>query len=282
MSLTAYVNGVFTPLNKAMVSVEDRGFQFADGVYEVAICLGGNFFLLKEHLQRLEKSCQAIQLHLPVTISELDSLVRETYHKNTLAEALIYIQVTRGSAPRSHGFPLHPEPSLIITVRQLPKPDEKKCRLGATAITLADIRWRRGDIKSISLLASVMGKQEANNRGVDETFWLDHKGYVLEGCSTNVFAVIGDILVTHPLDTQILGGITRNLILNLAKRNEIKVEERPWRLAEQGISECLMSSSSNAILSVTAIDGKAIGTGKVGPVGKKLRALIIAQMTYKQ
>jgi len=280
MPLIAYVNGMFTPLSEAKVSVEDRGFQFADGVYEVAICLGGNFFLLKEHLQRLEKSCQSIQLQLPLSIPALETLVKETYRKNTLAEALIYIQVTRGVAPRSHGFPLHPKPSLIITVRQLPKPDEEKCRQGATAITLADIRWKRGDIKSISLLASVIGKQEAISRGADETFWLDHKGYVLEGCSTNVFAVIDDKLVTHPLDTQILGGITRKLILNLARHNGTTVEERPWKLDEQGISECLMSSSTNAILSVTAIDGKAIGIGKPGPVGKKLRALIVAQMKY--
>jgi D-alanine transaminase len=278
MSLIAYVNGEFVPLNEAKIHVEDRGFQFADGVYEVAICHDGRFFLLEEHLQRLERSCRSIYLEPPLPLPRLEALVRETYQKNRLADALVYIQITRGVAPRSHGFPLHPDPSLIITVRPLPKPDEQKCQLGAKGITLADIRWKRCDIKSISLLASALGKQKALTCQADEAFWLDQEGHVLEGCSTNIFAVIKGTLVTHPLDQQILGGITRSLVLSLASETGIPVMERPWKLSEHGISECLMSSTTNAVLPVTSIDGKPIGTGKAGPVSRKLRALILERM----
>lgn len=278
MTLIAYVNGEFVPLNEAKIHVEDRGFQFADGVYEVAICHNGHFFLLKEHLQRLERSCRSIHLDPPLPLPRLEDLVRETYQKNRLADALVYIQITRGVAPRSHGFPLHPDPSLIITVRPLPKPDEQKCHSGVKGITLADIRWKRCDIKSISLLASALGKQKALVCQADEAFWLDEEGHVLEGCSTNIFAVIEGALVTHPLDQQILGGITRNLVLSLADETGILVRERPWKLSECGISECLMSSTTNAVLPVTNIDGKPIGTGKPGPVSRKLRSLILERM----
>jgi len=281
MALIAYVNGRFVPLNNAMVHIEDRGFQFADGVYEVATCTQGRFFLLQEHLDRLERSCRAIQLRLPVTLSELEGLVHEIYRRNQLQDAMIYIQVTRGVAPRSHGFPEYSDPSLIITQRLLPRPDEQKCRHGVNGITLADFRWKHCEIKSISLLASIMGKQQAMENGAEEAFWLDHEGHVLEGCSTNIFAVIGGTLVTHPLDHQILAGITRDLAIKLATKDGMRVEERPWRLMESDISECLMSSSTNAILPVVQMDGKPIGAGAPGPVANQLRGLILKQMNQR-
>jgi len=278
MPLIAYVNGKFVPLNNAMVHIEDRGFQFADGVYEVAICIQGRFFLLREHMDRLERSCRAIRLQLPVTLSELEELVHEIYRRNQLQDAMIYIQVTRGVAPRSHGFPEHSDSSLIITQRPLPRPDEQKCRDGVSGITLTDFRWKHCEIKSIALLASIMGKQQAKENGAEEAFWLDHEGHVLEGCSTNIFAVVAGTLVTHPLDHQILAGITRDLAIKLAIKDGIQVEERPWRVSEPDISECLMSSSTNAILPVVQMDGKPIGSGAPGPVANQLRGLILQQM----
>jgi len=277
-SLTAYVNGSFLPLDDASIHIEDRGFQFADGVYEVIACFGGNFLDIKPHLQRLESSCQAIRIPLPSTLSELESLVQQTYEKNPFTNAMAYIQVTRGVAPRSHHVSESMTPSLIITVRDLPMPSDEKLAEGASAITLEDFRWGRCDIKSIALLASVMGKQEAAANCVDETFWLDSEGHLLEGCSTNVFALINGALVTHPLDHRILGGIMRRMVIRTAEKTGIKVEERPWKLTESGLTECMISSTTNACLPLCRIDGVPVGSGKPGPVCKQLRALIINEL----
>ena len=277
-SLTAYVNGSFLPLDDASIHIEDRGFQFADGVYEVIACFGGNFLDIKPHLQRLESSCQAIRIPLPSTLSELELLIQQTYEKNPFTNAMAYIQVTRGVAPRSHHVSESMTPSLVITVRDLPMPSDEKLAEGASAITLTDFRWGRCDIKSIALLASVMGKQEAAANCVDETFWLDSEGHLLEGCSTNVFALINGALVTHPLDHRILGGIMRRMVIRTAEKTGIKVEERPWKLTESGLTECMMSSTTNACLPLCKIDGSPVGSGKPGPVCKQLRALIINEL----
>jgi len=277
-SLTAYVNGTFLPLDDATIHIEDRGFQFADGVYEVIACLGGNFLDIKPHLQRLESSCQAIRIPLPCSLSELESLVVEAYQKNPFTNAMAYIQVTRGVAPRSHHVSESMTPSIIITVRDLPMPSDEKLAEGASAITLKDFRWGRCDIKSIALLASVMGKQEAAANCVDEAFWLDSEGHLLEGCSTNVFALIEGTLVTHPPGHHILGGIMRKMVIRVAEKAAVKVEQRPWKLSEAGLTECMMSSTTNALLPVCRIDGESVGSGKPGPVARQLRALIIDEL----
>ena len=277
-SLTAYVNGHFLPLDDATVHIEDRGFQFADGVYEVIACLGGNFLDLKPHLERLEHSCRAIRIELPCHLNELESLVQQSYEKNPFSNAMIYIQVTRGVAPRSHHVSESMNPSLIITVRELPIPSREQLSDGASAITLNDFRWGRCDIKSIALLASVMGKQEAAANGVDESFWLDQEGHLLEGCATNVFALIDGKLVTHPLSHHILGGITRKMVIRVAVKAGISVDERPWKLNEAGLTECMMSSTTNALLPVCKIDKLPVGSGSPGPVAKQLRALMIDEL----
>ncbi len=279
MSLIAYVNGGFVPLEKAYVHIEDRGFQFADGVYEVIACYNGQFLELKAHLERLVRSCQAIRVPLPATQDELESLIRETYTRNKLDDAMLYVQVTRGVAPRIHAPAKELRPSLIITARELPAPDDEKLLNGASAITLSDIRWQRCDIKSIALLASVMGKQEAMSRGAYEAFWLAEDGHVLEGSSTNAFAVINDVLVTHPLDCHVLGGITRDIVLRIAAANDIEVCERPWKLDEQGLSECMISSTTHAVLPIVRIDDKPIGDGAPGPVTGRLRKLVLAEIS---
>ena len=275
MSLTAWVNGHFLPLEQATVHIEDRGFQFADGVYEVIACFGGQFLDLTAHLERLNRSCEAISIPLPKTVDELALLVEEAYKRNPFEHAMVYIQVTRGVAPRSHLIQGQLSPTLVITVRDLPSPSAEKLAHGATAITMADIRWKRCEIKSIALLASVIGKQEAARCGVDEGFWLDEDGHLLEGCATNCFAVIDGVLVTHPLDHQVLGGITRDMALSLARQHGIVVEERPWKLTEAGLTECMMSSTTNAVLPVCHINGEAIGNGLPGPVAETLRKLML-------
>jgi len=271
MALTAWVNGRFLPLEQATVSIEDRGFQFADGVYEVIACLGGSFVDLEAHLARLEHSCEAIALQLPLAADELAAVIREAYRRNDFDDAMIYIQITRGVMPRSHIMADTAAPTLVVTVRQLLQPSRDKLTKGAAAITLEDIRWQRCDIKSVALLGTVLGRLEVQRRGVDEAFWLDTEGHVLEGCSTNVLALIDGTLVTHPLDHHVLGGITRDMAFRLAREHGYAVEERPWKLTETGLSECMMTSTTTAVVPVTNIDGWAVGDGLPGDFTMQMR-----------
>ena len=275
MTLTAWVNGRFLPLDEATIHIEDRGFQFADGVYEVIACFGGTFLDMDAHLQRLQRSANSINIDLPMTLSELTSLIEQTYNHNPFDDAMIYVQLTRGVAPRAHLPGAELTPTMVITSRHLPMPSAEKISAGVNAITLEDMRWKRCDIKSIALLASVIGKQEAAYRGADETFWLDADGHLLEGCATNCFAAINGALVTHPLDHQVLGGITRRMVLKVAKAHGVSVEERPWKLSESGLTECMMSSTTNAVMPVCHVNGEAVGTGKPGQMAIKLRRWLL-------
>jgi len=278
MSLTAYVNNRFLPLEDATIHIEDRGFQFADGVYEVVACIGGYFLDLDPHLDRLERSCSAIGIIPPCSREALEGLVRETWKRNPYADAMVYVQITRGAAPRTHLASASLKPTLVITSRELPEPGDEKLAHGASGITLHDFRWKRCDIKSIALLASVMGKQEAARRDADEAFWLDEDHHVLEGCSTNIFAVIDGVLVTHPLDRQVLGGITRRMLIRIAQDAGIGVSERPWKLEEENLSECMLTSTTNAVLPVCRMDGIAVANGAPGPVATQLRTLMLQAM----
>ena len=281
-ALVAYVNGKFLPLTEATVHIEDRGFQFADGVYEVVACFNGHFLDLDAHLERLQRSCEAIRIELPLTIEAFNPLITRIYHDNPFKNAMIYIQVTRGVTARSHLPSGNLKPTIVLTSRQLPIPSDEKIAQGASAITLPDMRWKRCDIKSIALLASVLGKQEAALRDADEACWVDEQQHVLEGCSTNIFAVIKHVLVTHPLDHQVLGGITRQMILRLAATHGIPYAERPWTLDETGLSECFMSSTTNAAMPITHINGAAIGDGNPGAVTLQLRSWMLQTMKELQ
>jgi len=277
-SLIAYVNDRFVPLAEATVHIEDRGFQFADGVYEVVACFGGAFLDLAPHLARLQRSLDAVSIPMPCEQEALIALLQQVYARNPFQDAMIYIQVTRGVAARAHLVNKNLTPTLVITARKLPQPSDAKLAQGAVGITLEDIRWKRCDIKSIALLASVIGKQEAQRAGADEAFWVDGDGHLLEGCATNLLAVIDGVVVTHPLDHQVLGGITRQMALKVARELSFAVEERPWRLDEAGLTECMLTSTTNAALPVCVIDGRAIGSGKPGPVVLKLRAAMVQQL----
>jgi len=277
-TLTAYVNGHFMPMEAATVHIEDRGFQFADGIYEVVACFGGNFLDLDAHLQRLKRSCDGVRIPLPCSLEKMSELIQETYERNPFSDAMVYIQVTRGAAPRSH-LPSDPlTPTLIITSRHLPQPSDEKIATGIQAITLQDIRWKHCEIKSIALLASVMGKQEAHDRGADEAFWLNEQGDVLEGCSTNILAIIDGVLVTHPLDHQVLGGITRDMAIRVAKAHGLPVQERTWRLDEAGLSEAMMSSTTNAVMPICLLNDQPIGDGKPGTLTMQIRGWMIEAM----
>ena len=276
--LTAYVNGNFIPLENATIHIEDRGFQFADGIYEVVACFAGNFLDLEAHLARLQRSCEGIHIPLPCSLEEMATLIQETYDRNPYPDAMIYVQITRGAAPRSHFPEGELTPTLVITSRYLPKPSDEKVATGIQAITLQDIRWKHCEIKSIALLASVLGKQQAHAQDADEAFWLNEQGHVLEGCSTNILAIIDGTLVTHPLDNQVLGGITRNMAIRVAKEHGIKVEERTWTLNEAGLTEAMMSSTTNAVMPICTLNHKPLGTGKPGPLTMQIRGWMIEAM----
>jgi len=277
-ALTAYVNGAFVPLEDATIHIEDRGFQFADGIYEVVACFAGNFLDLQPHLERLQRSCEGVRIPLPCSLNHMAALVQQTYERNPFKDAMVYIQITRGAAPRSHLPQGELTPTLIITSRLLPKPTDAKLATGIKAITLQDIRWKHCEIKSIALLASVLGKQEAALKGADEAFWLDEESHVLEGCATNILAIINGALVTHPLDHQVLGGITRDMAIRVAKEHGLTVEERPWTLDESGFTEAMMSSTTNAVMPIHHINEQIIGDGKPGHMTMQIRAWMLEAM----
>ncbi|MDX8394682.1 MAG: aminotransferase class IV [Mariprofundales bacterium] len=277
----AWINGQFLPIEKATVSIEDRGFQFADGVYDVIACHDGRYVALLAHIQRLRRSCAAIDIKLPHNDDWWQSLCHEAYKRADLKKAMIYLQVTRGTAKRIHAPVKNMQPTLILTVRDLPQPTEDIIINGISCITMPDFRWQRGDIKSIALLASVMGKKHATQQQAYEGFWVNKSGYVLEGCSTNILAVINDVIVTHPNDKSILPGITRALAIKEAIKQGLEVKERPWRLDEQGLTECLLTTTTSVLLPIIRMNDQDIANGKPGEIVKQLRPLMLKNMfTY--
>jgi len=281
MARIAYVNGRYRPLREPQVAIEDRGYQFADGVYEVIMVVGGRPRDLGPHLDRLGRSLDALAIAWPMSRAALEAVLGETLRRNRLAEALLYIQVTRGTAPRNHVFPASTRPSLVVTVRRGAWPGEAERERGVPVITAPDLRWRRCDIKSISLLPNVLAKQQAATRGARETWLIDEQGHVTEASASNTYIVDrAGRLLTHPLSERILGGITREAILQLARADGIQVVERPFTLDEaKAAPEAALSSTSSWLLPVVAIDGTPVGDGRPGPVIRRLMALYHAHIT---
>lgn len=268
---TIYLNGEYLPLEKATVSVEDRGFLFADGIYEVVRYYAGRPFQLQAHIQRLQRSAQGACLPLPRAVAELPTIIARLLAENNLQDTNIYIECTRGTAhPRTHAFPAEPHPTLLVMPQPIHNlPPEARTR-GVSAITAPDLRWQRCDIKSIMLLPNVMAKTQARERGAFEAI-LVRDGVVTEGSSTNIFAVFDGTLATHPANHHILGGITRQVVLELAVELGLVVREEPFT-AEQIYSaqEVFLTSTTSEVLPITQIDGRAIGNGFPGAVTMRL------------
>mgnify|MGYP005839083577 CR=1 FL=1 len=274
MTRIAYVDGRYLPLALATVPVEDRGFQFADSVYEVAKCVAGRLVDLDRHLDRLERSLDAIALAPPMRRGALRAVLDEVLRRNRLADALVYLQVTRGTAPRQHLFPERAKPRLIVTVRPLRLPSARERDEGVAVVTRLDQRWARCDIKSTGLLANVLAKQDAARHGAREAWLVDRDGMVTEGSSTNAWIVTADgTLLTHPLAPGILGGVTRAVVLELAQALAMPVAERAYAAAElDRAREAFLTSTTSLVLPVTRIDGRAVGDGRPGPVTRALMA----------
>lgn len=270
MSQLAYVNGKLVNLDEAHVSVQDRGFIFADGIYEVIRVYAGRPFHLDRHLTRLGQSARAIELPLdPETVSSLEGVARELVAANDLEEGVVYMQVTRGAAPRRHPFPEQIHPTVIAFTQAASAPPESLIQNGIAAITVPDNRGGLCQVKTTALLPNVLAREKARRAGVQEALFV-RDGIVTEGSSSNVFAVLKGALFTHPI-ANILPGITRGLALELAHRLALPVCEEALFLDRFLVAEeIFLSGTTVEILPVTTVDGKMIGTGRPGPVTRRL------------
>ncbi len=278
MARWAYVNGRYVPHDRAAVHVEDRGYQFADGVYEVVTVLDGCFADMDGHLDRLGRSLDALSIPWPVGRRVLERIVRELVRRNGMHNGSVYMQVSRGVAPRDFRFP-SPRPSaLVITTRRVQNWTQPgQLENGVPVITIPDIRWGRRDIKTTGLLAQVLGKQQAAEAGAYEAWMIDSDGSVTEGCSSNSWIVTAaGTLVTREPSPKILNGVTRLTLLRLAGEIGLPVEERSFTVEEAlAAREAFLSSAGTFALPVTRIDGRAVGGGKPGPVTLDLRRAYI-------
>lgn len=276
MSRIAYVNGQYVPHRQAVVHIEDRGYQFADGVYEVCAISHGRLIDETLHLRRLARSLGELRIPPPMTEPALQCVLRETVRRNRVDHGHLYLQITRGVAPRDHAFPAgDAPPSLVVTVAlQNRERLAKLAGTGVAVVTLPDQRWGRCDIKSIALLPNVLAKQTAREQGAYEAWLVDAQGYVTEGASTNAWIVDQQgRLRTRPLGSDILNGVTRQVLIGVLEAQGVALLEEAFTVAEvHTASEAFISSSTAILLPVIQIDGKKIGTGQPGPLTQRLRA----------
>ena len=276
MSRIAYVNGRYLPLRAATVHIEDRGYQFSDGVYEVCEVKGGCVIDQRRHLARLKRSLSALDIALPMSETALGIVMRECMRRNRVHNGIIYLQITRGVARRDHAFPPPgTHPSVVVTARNIDfAGNERTAAEGLAVITVPDNRWQRVDIKSISLLPNVLAKQAARERGAKEAWFIDGKGQVTEGSSSNAWIVTkGGKVVTRPADNGILRGITRSVLIDVIKAQGLELEERPFTVEEaQGAREAFLTSASQIVMPVVRIDDRPVGNGAPGSVATALRA----------
>ena len=275
MSRIAYVNGRYLPHRDAMVHVEDRGYQFSDGVYEVCEVRDGRIVDERRHMARLQRSLGELRIQMPMLLSALSIVMHETVRRNRVRNGIVYLQATRGVARRDHGFPPpQTTPSLVVTARNLNRANgEREAREGVSVITVPDQRWARVDIKSVSLLPNVLAKQAAREKGAREAWLVDDKGFVTEGSSANAWIVTNEgKVVTRPADHDILRGISRTVVLEAIAALGLAFEERPFTVAEAyAAREAFVTAASQIVLPVVKIDGKPVGSGAPGPVAAALR-----------
>lgn len=268
----AFINGRFLPWDEANISIDDRGFQFGDAVYEVIRTYRGSPFELIAHLARLDRSARELSLRQPYTSLQWTRWIQQGLSLAGYQDAKIYIQLTRGVAPREHSFPSDILPTVVMTIRKFHALAPDVRRAGVSACTREDLRWGRCDIKSVNLLANVLAREEAKEAGVFEAI-LVRDGLVMEGALSNVMAVHDGLVITAPEGPRILSGVTRTVVLELAKKDDIAIEERfmPVDFLYRA-DEVFLTGTTLEVLGVVQIDGKTIGTGQPGPLTKMLAA----------
>ena len=276
MSRTVYLNGAYCPEEEARVSIFDRGLLFADGVYEVVGVLDGRLVDFPAHMQRLQRSLAALGIAAPLAADGLLAVHRELARRNRLNEGLIYMQVTRGCADRDFTYADGLVPTLFLFTQEKDLAESQMAARGARLKSVVDLRWARRDIKSTSLLAQVLAKQEARAAGADEALLIDADGLVNEGGASSAYILADGKIITRPLSSAILAGVTRASLLALLREQDLQLQERPFSLPEAlAAQECFLTAASLAVCAVTQIDGHPIGAGAPGPVARRLRDLYL-------
>ena len=272
MSRVAYVNGRYLRHAEAQVHVEDRGYQFSDGVYEVILIKNGKMIDEEQHLERLKKSLSSLEITPPMKRAPMRHVMKELIKRNKFRNGIVYIQITRGVAAREHSFPKYSKPALVMTARRIATKTNDEIEAGVKVITIDDIRWKRCDIKSTSLLPNVLGKQTARRQGAYEAWMVDARGFVTEGTSTNAWIVTSDgKLITAELGSNILSGITRDTFIKIIHELDYKLEERQFTVEEaKNAREAFFTSSTSFLTPVSEIDGVVIGNGRAGSVSMEL------------
>jgi D-alanine transaminase len=266
-----WLNGEVGPLGEATVGVEDRGFQFADGVYEVARVYDARCFALRPHIDRLERSAKGIKLALPVPKRELCDQIEKLVEQSDLREGMVYVQLTRGCCPRNHAIPSASKPTLLFYTRELPPVPAPEDVKGVALQSVRDMRWKLCWVKSIALLANVLAKTEAAAAGADEAVFVDEDQFVSECSTSNLYFVIDGTIVTHPVGEKVLPGITRDYLLGCARELKIPVQERPvLEHAAMSAPEIFISSTTREVNWVSRWNGKPVGTGKRGEITLRL------------
>jgi D-alanine transaminase len=276
MTRVVYVNGRYLPYAQAGVHVEDRGFQFADAVYEVCEVRDGSLVDEARHVARLERSLAELEIARPMSRTALAHVMRETIRRNRVRNGVCYLQVSRGAGPRDFVFPT-PEvaPTLVCTARSMtPARTERQAAHGIAVVSTPEIRWRRCDIKTVMLLPACLAKEAARRKGAREAWFVDATGFVTEGASSNAWIVTAEgRVVTRPADERILAGVTRATVMDAIRSCGLLLDERPFSLAEAlAAREAFLTSASNAVMPVVSIDGVPIGDGRPGPVAARLRS----------
>jgi len=276
MSRVAYVNGAYAPLRSARISIMDRGFQFADSIYEVWAIRSGRMFDADAHMARLQRSLAELSITPPMSAPALMAVMRETMRRNRVRDGIVYVQVSRGAANRDHVFPAASiRPTLVVTAKTLDRSViARRAAMGVKVTSAPETRWRRRDIKSVNLLPNVLARQQAKEQGAFEAWFVDAEGRVTEGTSSTAWIVdSAGVLRTRELSFDILHGVTRAAVLKLARERQLRVEERPFSIEEaQTAREAFITAASNAATAVIEIDGVQIGDGRPGPVTQALRA----------
>lgn len=275
MSRIAYVNGFYRNMRDACVNIEDRGYQFSDGVYEVCEIRDGRLVDMARHMARLQRSLSELRIAMPMPLTSLAVVMHEVVRRNRVHYGIVYLQITRGVARRDHAFPAKPvQPSLVVTARSLNlAKNQDTAAKGIKVITVPENRWPRVDIKSVSLLPNVLAKQAARDAGAYEAWYIDPDGYVTEGASSNAWIVTDQgSVVTRSAESGILSGITRAVLMDVLAALQIKLEERPFTAAEaRQAAEAFVTSASQIVMPVVAIDNQRIGKGEPGPISLRLR-----------
>jgi D-alanine transaminase len=276
MSSIVFVNGSFLPFEEASIPIMDRGFLFADGIYEVSAVLNSRLVENDAHLARLDRSLDQIRIANPYTAQEWTWLEEELVRRNGLVEGVVYMEVTRGAAERDFAFPKDAKPTVVMFTQVKNITRAPAAETGVAVVTVEDLRWKRRDIKSVALLAQVLAKQAAAEAGVFEA-WMVEDGHVTEGSSSTAFIITRDgRIVTRPLSNAILPGITRQSVMRLAQEHGLKVEERLFTIEEaHAAAEAFLTSASSFVMPVVEIDGKPVGNGRPGALTRRLRQLYL-------